>query len=608
MRVVWIAAQDDVKRAFSKVKDDILNLKRSVNRELLAIDEMGSRLQTALSKEEFYSFIKRLGERLDKIEANLELYAGYDNEIKEVEARISNVGKKLSRQEDLSSEIKDVRKLKSKLSEFESSTVKTSDFTSENTKLLNNISSLKKLMTSNKVLEAVRSDMTEIGSRIETLEKSASTKEELAKNASSLSDLRKVVAKSESETNQKLDEISSNSKKSMEDLKEGYINKTLFDEKFTKLKKDLDALKRVMENSVSEVDLADYATQKAIDKKLDSGLSDLRERLQLLEKHSASSDDIEKIDANIKDFSNSIDAIKAGIEKVAQVTQEQFTQGLTKTDAKFEKELSKLKSDFEEKLKKSKNKPVDKQGFLPQLGKGIADFFKEEEEPPKKEEKKRAFNVSEFIKDEEKKTTKETSFGSLFIIGAIVLLLVLGGIFYFVSTRSLDSIPSEELDEVTAEEIREESEGVDEELVEEEVLEEPIDTEVSDELEEEVIDTEEPPPDEFLEKCKETYECKERVAGEYWFDCHIDTGECRCFVTNAEGCGIVAQPIDEEDDEADDEGGLSNISYLIVAGAILTIMLFVYMLATAKEEKEENGPEEESVDLDEFFDKKEPKK
>ena len=83
--MVGIAFQDDVKKAFSNVKDDILNLKRSVNRELLAVEEIGGKLQTVVAKEEFYSFIKRLGERLEKIEANLYVYSSYENDIKEVE-------------------------------------------------------------------------------------------------------------------------------------------------------------------------------------------------------------------------------------------------------------------------------------------------------------------------------------------------------------------------------------------------------------------------------------------------------------------------------------------------------------------------------------------
>ena len=65
--MVGIAFQDDVKKGFSKVKEDVLNLKRSLNRGLLAVEGLGDRLHAFVVKEEFYTFIKRLGDRLEKI-------------------------------------------------------------------------------------------------------------------------------------------------------------------------------------------------------------------------------------------------------------------------------------------------------------------------------------------------------------------------------------------------------------------------------------------------------------------------------------------------------------------------------------------------------------
>jgi len=656
--VVVIAFQNDVKEAFSKVKADILNLKRSVNRELVAIDELGSRLQTTTSKDEFYKFIKRLGERLDRIEASLQLYSGYEEDIKDVETKVKVVGKKLSRQEDLSSEIKEVRKLKGKLKELEGTTVNVNHFNIELSKLLSEISSVKKIMLTDEMFRHTESKLVNTNQRIENLKKVIPSRQELSDNIQALTDLKQSFEKSEDVKKKKFNEISNTIKNEVENLQESFVDKDSFQKRANETGKELNSLKKLFDNSVSEVDFSSYATKKELTKnlvqiddinseikKMSGDVSNFDERLTSLTKHAASVDDVNRIGSDVKSISKSIDSLKVGIEKVAEVSQKRFDQAIDKTNEKFEKQISKLRSEIAEKSKRPiKDDDSVKSGLIPKVGKGIADFFKEEEEPPKKEEKKAksVWSVSEFLKDEEKKKgkKKDVKLTGLLIGGAIALLVILVGAYYYFTLGDGEILlppetngDIEEITDVEEDQLVEEPEMVPEEEIIETIVEPPPEDEASSEaIESEINESDTPPEieedvivvvdengepiDTDTQTCMQQYDCKAKAPGEYWFDCGVDVeGTCRCFVTNAEGCGIVETP---SDDIAVQEVGAqgatlrNNVSYLVAAAVILIVMIIIYMITSkgpepkSKPKKKEEG--EDSVDLEEFFDKKESKK
>lgn len=656
--MVVIAFQNDVKEAFSKVKADILNLKRSVNRELVAIDELGSRLQTTTSKDEFYKFIKRLGERLDRIEASLQLYSGYEEDIKDVETKVKVVGKKLSRQEDLSSEIKEVRKLKGKLKELEGTTVNVNHFNIELSKLLSEISSVKKIMLTDEMFRHTESKLVNTNQRIENLKKVIPSRQELSDNIQALTDLKQSFEKSEDVKKKKFNEISNTIKNEVENLQESFVDKDSFQKRANETGKELNSLKKLFDNSVSEVDFSSYATKKELTKnlvqiddinseikKMSGDVSNFDERLTSLTKHAASVDDVNRIGSDVKSISKSIDSLKVGIEKVAEVSQKRFDQAIDKTNEKFEKQISKLRSEIAEKSKRPiKDDDSVKSGLIPKVGKGIADFFKEEEEPPKKEEKKAksVWSVSEFLKDEEKKKgkKKDVKLTGLLIGGAIALLVILVGAYYYFTLGDGEILlppetngDIEEITDVEEDQLVEEPEMVPEEEIIETIVEPPPEDEASSEaIESEINESDTPPEieedvivvvdengepiDTDTQTCMQQYDCKAKAPGEYWFDCGVDVeGTCRCFVTNAEGCGIVETP---SDDIAVQEVGAqgatlrNNVSYLVAAAVILIVMIIIYMITSkgpepkSKPKKKEEG--EDSVDLEEFFDKKESKK
>ncbi|MAG16092.1 hypothetical protein CMO88_03455 [Candidatus Woesearchaeota archaeon] len=584
--MVVIAFQDDVEKGFSRVKEDIFNLKRSVNRELVAIEELSGKLQTVLAKDEFYNFIKRLGERLDKLETNIDTYSGYDDELKEVDVKIKNLGKKISRQDDLSSEIKEVRKLRGKLSALEGSTVSAKKFNEELNKLLSDFSSLKEVMLTNKALEATKLKITKVNKRIADFEKIAPSKEEVSNNTETLTAQRQSFESHKSENQKKFDLLEKTLGKEVGDLKESSVNKESFDRRSEELKKELNSIRSLLDSSVSEIDLSDYVTKKEVNKKLlkleetsstgklSTDVLNIEERLNSLAKRAASLNDIDKIGSDVKKVSKSIDALKVGIEKVAEVVQNRLDVGLDHTNTKFEKELAKVKLDLK---KVDKGKGSAGQGVFSKIGKGVSDFFKEED-VPKKEVKKTKFSVSEFLKEEEKK--KGFGIGKFLLIGSLVLVIVFAGLFFYFSTQFGGIFEGEEaLQEIE----------VPEELPEEEKISEKseiVETEGS------IIDTE--------KSCEETYECKERVSGEYWFNCYLDEEEsCRCFVTDATGCGLA-----EEVEETDSR---NNTFYIIAALIVSIITLLVFYFISRGEEKEGDEEKEnkgDGVDLEEFFQKK----
>jgi len=706
--VVGIAFQDDVKSSFSKVKNDMLNIKRSLNRELLAIEEVSGRIQTLTSKDEFYSFIKRLGERLDKIETSLETYLALEDDIKNTDAKLKSVFKKLSRQEDLSSEVREVRKLKGKVSALEGSSVNVQKFNDEVTKLDNAVSSIKKVMLTDKDFETAKSKVSDLNKHLASLEKTLPSKEDVFKNLETLRNLRQGFEKHKRDTQTKLDENLNKLKKDVEGIRDASVGKDLYNQKTSEIKKDLNTLKNLVDSSVSEIDLSDYVTKKEFGKnfskvdeinseieKLSSSASNTETHLKSLKNSAASLSDVENVHSDVKDVKKSVDRLNDTVKKLGEVSQKHFEQQLNQVSMKLERDISKLKADFEEKIKKTtKEKKVYKPGLLSKVGKGMSDFFKEEEpEKVEKEKKAKTWSVSEFLKDEQKKKSKtDDRAGGFIIISAVILLLLLVGLFFYFSayrdisdtgqeaaittldvvktpqdevtsesdaetkkiekgnvteTRNLteplaaeealkvnessaeeeplaevttnlsEDVMAEEQKNVTQQEVRDLTEPaqIDEEIIEitssesidkVETLPE-VETEetISPELDEQ-IDIQ--PEVETVESCQERYECKIRAENEYWFDCYVDeNSQCRCFVTDAEGCDIVEE-LSEEELEVEGGGLRSNRGYLVVAGVVLVIMLAIFLLTIkppkSKPKEPKKRPAKDSLDLEEFFEKK----
>ena len=129
--VIIITFQDEVKKSFSIVKKDMIAIRRTLNQGKLATNTLNARMQELTSKDEFYSFIKRLGERLDRIDSSLETALKTERSLKNLEGKIKGVSGRISRKDDLNAEMKELRKVKSRLDTLESSTMDKNRFGSE---------------------------------------------------------------------------------------------------------------------------------------------------------------------------------------------------------------------------------------------------------------------------------------------------------------------------------------------------------------------------------------------------------------------------------------------------------------------------------------------
>ncbi len=612
-----------MKRSFENVKDDIINLKKGVNRELLAVEELGSRLQAFVAKEEFYSFVKRLGERLDRIDENLDAYLGYDEDIKSVDAKIKNFEKKLSRQEDLSGEVKEVRALRGKLAAIEGSTVSAQKFNEAVGRLSSDVSYIKGSMLTGKALDSLKAKLADSEKRAERLEKSVPSRGDVSGCVEAVEEVRESVRRVEvdsqkrleeieKDANKKLGEISGSLKTDMEMIKASFVDKAVFEKSLKELRKESASIRSVLENSVSEVDFSDYATKKELGKKLlaleelNSDIrrvaqdnAELENSLGELKRETASLDDVKKIGVDVKEISDSMDSLRAAIEKAIDSGQKRFSHELEQTRAKFEKEISRLKDDFGGKLEKEKASAKGGEGVISRIGRGFADFFREEEEKEAKVKAKPSPGVSELLKEEEKKKSRKgPGFGRFLmpvIITAVVAVLFL--VVFWLANRAEDGTKDIGGDNAS---------GFVKELP-------PAEDAAADETSgADVFQGVSAAPG-TIEYCRQEHECRERGDGSYWFSCYLDDeGTCRCFVTDAEGCGVAKEKPERDSEQVGD--GRGKAGYVAASVVVFAVFLAAYFLvlrnskAGAKKQKKgrEKGKEEEGegVDLEEFFQKK----
>ncbi|MBI2137291.1 hypothetical protein HYU12_02100 [Candidatus Woesearchaeota archaeon] len=636
--MVRIAFSDDVRNSFSKVKEDMLALKRSLNKELLAIEEITAKLQSNIQKDEFYSFVKKLGNKLDGIEAAIETYAGHEEELKETDRRIKLLSNKLAKREDLSSELRETRVIKARLNAFEELAVKKQEFHKELSAISAAIASLRTASSPRKSTDEIRTSLTELRTKTEELAAASATKNE---QAAKISELRKAVEAAERKAASKEDveqiataikgigraeeESRQKSEKNVKDavtgissrleiLKEQLADKKHTENSIRELKKETYSLRELLDKSVSEVDLSEYATKKEVDRKLqrteDTGkettqlrkeLATANRRIDSLGNEFAQQNDVKRIGTELKELNNTIHELKKGIDKIKDAAERTLRQETEKTRNEFGRELSKLRADFEDKIEENKR---SRQGIIQNLGKGISEFFKEEEETESilAKEKKQQAKTSEAAPKKSAEKGRKTHLGLISTILAFSIFAA-AMIFYF----------SQNMADKTAETTNETAK-----------ISENAMQNLSAESRQQKM------PESLLEQCKKSFECKEKGKGEYWYDCNIDEkGTCRCYSTiDATICGIdektKAAKEPEKNESMKEKAGKQKLKgaavYIGTVIIFIAVAVLAYKLMSGKpkqdkhpEEKQktketkEKGDEEgseDSVDLEEFFEKK----
>jgi chromosome segregation ATPase len=541
--VVWIA---DVKRldravkaSFSRVKADINSLKRSLNKQLFEIESLSKKTGVLTTKEEFYSFVKNLGNKLDQME---QLFA--DRKLLEMHkeeflARLEALRNELRRQADTGKELKIVRKVRRGLYDLEAKIIDKDQFKKEIKQLDNKLFGLKQQVRG---LERTRDKVKELSKlrrSVEQLEKNFVSWKEFFKKTKDIREVLEINQESLAEVRREIGEV----RKARVSTRE-----------FEKTLKGMGDLLKKLNNQVKSLEEKLVTKQKI--KEIETSLRDIK---KLKERPVAEKD------------------LKSIKEDINYITQNIVTQAdLSARLSSFEEELDDIKKDVKS-LKARKipdfgdfaiklEEPLEeeiaaKPGFITRFLSKMYDFFKEEEEPAEK--------VEELIKEEEEKEEvkeepkERPPFVKYVFIALLLIVVVGGGYIAFSKLRAPTAAITTNITNITL----------------------------------------------YQDKQKEcilTYECQPHE-NQTWYDCYFDEEDqkCHCFLGEEEKCHpekVAAY--------AEKPGIISRITDFILGHKLLTgvtILIIIILVFIVLWRGGEEAPEEETVDLEEFFKEKEEK-
>ena len=269
-----IAFQDEVKKSFSRVKKDMLDLKRTLNQERLTAGRMNGRMRELISKDEFYSFIKRLGERLDGIDVSLEAAYRLEAAIKNLEEKIRSVSGRVSRREDLNAEMRELSGIKSRLASLENSAVDRDFLSSEveslRRKAVDKDFLGKKEKGLKKELDSIRKFVE--ASIVEVDLGQYVTKKEFEKKLSKIDDLNSEVARISADTSNldaRLESAGSG----------GFPEERSMRPEISIVSESLDSLKEDFEKLSEKTDGIQEETIKSMSVKIEKEFEDLKETI-----------------------------------------------------------------------------------------------------------------------------------------------------------------------------------------------------------------------------------------------------------------------------------------------------------------------------------------
>jgi hypothetical protein len=450
--VVCIAFEQNVKKSFSRVKNDISEVKKTVNTNIRSAEQLVKRLDSVTHKEEFYIFIRRLTARLEQMESDITKLESLPEDIKDSAAKTAAVERRFNRQENIENELKEMRKLKAKISVLEGRALGKAEFNKELSVVSDELRVLKKEALTDKHVRDLVKNLAELKKRSEAMEKQQATKVEVDTIQGAMQALRSEGEK------MRRDDLANIDKSIMGVSSSAAIRKDV-EKQVTELKADLRKMKDLMDNAVSEVNMQEYVTKKEMKVTQDelhsqSGLLKdgqskiiaLADEVKDIGASAATSRDVEGLAKDVKKVSESLALISDGVKQVSGAMQKHVDERLRALDEKNQKEMKALKVRMEAGVKDMKTRYHDQKrggngGVVSKLGRGVSEFFREE--PPqeeiktlKKESKKvhrperKSFSVEEYLGEKEKE--KGSSKWLVYVLLAlIVLALATISLFYF---------------------------------------------------------------------------------------------------------------------------------------------------------------------------------
>lgn len=185
--------------AFSLVKKDILDLKRSINAKLLRMDELEKKLDNQASKNEFYRFMRKLDDEVKELEYKLVGKEEVDTLKDELKNDIEKLQNQLKKQDSMKEELVEIRRLKGKLLSLEGVSVNVREFNSVTTELSIEINKIKKNLVESEQLKKKLAELNRIRKTADNIKKNYAAKKELERK--------------EADTKNRIDEINANLEK-----------------------------------------------------------------------------------------------------------------------------------------------------------------------------------------------------------------------------------------------------------------------------------------------------------------------------------------------------------------------------------------------------------
>ncbi len=746
-------SEEEVRKSFARVKEDILQVKRSLNKQVFSVEEISRSIGNALGKEEFYAFIKRLGSKIEELENSFPAKSDkedVDGMASELRDEIAALRKLLQQRDNLADEVREARYLKGKMLELEGSSVSRAEFSKEATKLKADLASVKASATAagkelgslsdslSPSLSKLSNSLADLGAKLNSLTAKAVARDDIAsftdriesshqESLRGFAALKRDVDKKTAFTATVEEKLTSFSEKlfefgnalaGMQDtVPKKLVDRHTYEKAVDGLRSGINEVRKLLESSMSEVNLDDYATKRSVKQQLASlsdslsssvssaiasdfssklsgvgeQLSSLKSKLDSVQKNVekqlkiesgkfASAKDVGKVREEIErmssgfipavDFYSKFDKLEGASAKVY----DEFRKDVKRQRELFEEHLKSLESYYRSSNDTMKAEVEQLRSSIKALSKADEKARTEMAKISTSAAKVAARTAADLIEEAEGETKEATSgrrgkgISPLAVSVIIVALLLIGSVSYALlkGGGNAPAQPQESASQPIVQPITgvpalqpEPEQAVEPEPVAQQPEEQPQLPETSAPLPINVSSNlsaaELPPanasnvseaPDRNRE-CQKQLGCTTQADGSYLFDCYFDnaTKECRCFVGGIERCPQFL--VENESSSGEPAGGGKDEKgkapgaryYAIVIFIVLVVAFFAYRTLFVKEEKEEEAgregkavkaekarekkadkedsaakkeaeaeEDEDVIDLEEFFEKKEPKK
>ena len=678
-------SEEEVKKSFDRVKEDILQVKRSLNKQTFFIESVQKSLPAALQKDEFYAFIERLGSRVEGLEDRIGSKPG-KSEIEKVasdlRAGISSLGRAVDRRDELAEEIRHTRSLRGKVLGLEGSAATKADFSKESARVGAEIASLKFASSSasrevaalSASLARISSDVASLRGKLNSISVASVAKEDISsftqRIEASVGELSRGFAALRRDFDRRSSEVDSRvslvasfdgrlgalsgklaaNEGMIASLKNDVLGKSVdraaFEKSIGELKLQLNQTRQLIDSSMSDVNLDDYVTKRSLKQQLaalsgsvtqfSSRLPEVEDKLNSLRGVSESAQKaaakiFEKEVRRFEDYSNrSSDDFKRELKRQRELFEERIStleSGQASSRDRLKEEIDYLRNQF---------KALSKAG-----AEAKAAMAKISASAEKVAAKTAAELVKEVDEEEKGRGTGKGVSPIIVAIGIVAVLLV--GSFFYLSAKGPAPVPATP-DEIALPGGLNSGQPI---VAPVQNNSFPSEQAKNDSVKQPAAAMNIPPPlaADLNETCREKLECTVRSPGEYRFDCYFDPSlkDCRCFVGTEKEC---PQDVGEETEV---NGTVSEapvrrspgIRYYVLAAFVLAVVLFIAYRALPvrkdgddaekqhepgepkhekavkkkpnKAEKNEGKPapaeeDDDVIDLEEFFEKKEAKK